>query len=113
MVEPLSVNTEGVRSLADIHVSVANSLASLASTAPGSAEVASSHGTTATGVSNALTAPLDSRAGSMIAARSSAEATTELLRQAAVAYERGDRRGAQSIAETVHGLGSAADEPTE
>lgn len=97
MVEPLSVNTDGVRSLGDIHTGVAAGLGSLSAGTPGSADVAMSHGTIADGVTTALTAALGSRAKSLNATQTSAETISELLRQAALAYERGDRRGGAAI----------------
>jgi len=97
MVEPLSVNTDGVRSLGDIHAGVATGLGSLTAGAPGSAEVAMSHGTIASGVDTALTAALGSRSGSMTMTQTSAETISELLHQAAMAYERGDQHGAEAI----------------
>lgn len=97
MVEPLSVNTEGVRSLGDIHAGVATGLGSLAANAPGSAEVATSHGAIASGVTTALTAALGSRSEAMQGTQRTAETIAGLLHQAASAYERGDRRGAESI----------------
>ncbi len=97
MVEPLSVNTDGVRSLGDIPAGVATGLGSLAAGAPGSAEVAMSHGTIAYGVATALTAALGSRSGSMTMTQTSAETISELLHQAAMAYERGDQHGAEAI----------------
>ncbi len=111
MVEPLSVNTDGVRALRDIHKAVATSLESLAADAPGSAEFAISHGTIASGVNRALTATLDSRAGSMIVTQSSAESIAELLQQAALSYEQGDRRGAESIEATARDAGPATGGP--
>ncbi|MGZ8801387.1 MAG: ESX-1 secretion-associated protein [Mycobacterium sp.] len=97
MVEPLSVNTDGVRALGDIHSGVASGLASLTAGAPGSAQVATSHGTIAYGVGTALTAALSSRSGSMNATQTSGAQLSELLHQAAMAYERGDQRGAEAI----------------
>ncbi len=97
MVEPLSVNTDGVRSLGDIHAGVATGLGSLADSAPGSAGVAMSHGTIASGVDAALTAALGSRSAAITITRSSAETLSELLHQAALAYERGDQRGGAAI----------------
>jgi hypothetical protein len=97
MVEPLSVNTDAVRSLGDVHTGVATGLSSLAADAPGSAEVALSHVTIADRVNTALTATLGSRAESMKVTQSGAETLAELLHQAALAYERGDSRGTESI----------------
>lgn len=97
MVEPLSVNTDGVRSLGDIHAGVATGLGSLIAGTPGAAEVAMSHGSIAYGVNTALTAALGSRSGSINVTQSSAETMSELLHQAALAYERGDERGGAAI----------------
>ncbi|AFM18642.1 Protein of unknown function (DUF2580) [Mycolicibacterium chubuense NBB4] len=97
MVEPLSVNTDGVRSLSDIHSTVAAALGALTAAAPGAAGVASTHGTVAAAVGTALTSALGSRRGTMATTRASGDTIAELLHQAALAYERGDRRGAEAI----------------
>ena len=97
MVEPLSVDTDGVRAFGDIHTGVATGLGALATGAPGSAEVAMSHGAIASGVNSALAATLGSRSGSMNATQGSAKRLAELLHQAALAYERGDERGGAAI----------------
>lgn|GEM_PF-2457404 len=97
MVEPLSVNTDGVRTLGGIHTGVAAGLGALAADVPGSGEVAMSHGAIASGVNSALATTLGARSGSMTATQSSAERLAELLRQAAFAYERGDQRGGAAI----------------
>lgn len=97
MVEPLSVNTDGVRSLAEIHTAVAAGLGSVNNGAPGSAAVATSHGTIAAAVEAALSGALGSRTGSVTATQNSGARISELLAQAAMAYERGDQRGAEAI----------------
>lgn len=97
MVEPISVNTDGVRSLGEIHLSVATGLGALAAESPDSAGTAKSHGSIAYGVSTALAETLGSRSRSLKATQSSAEAFAELLHQAAIAYERGDGRGGAEI----------------
>ena len=97
MVEPLSVDTDGVRSLSEIHTGVATGLGSLNAAAPGSAAVATSHGTIAYAVQTALHAALGSRSGTMTATQDSGARISELLQQAAVAYEHGDQRGAAAI----------------
>ena len=97
MVEPLSVDTDGVRSLSEIHTGVATGLGSLNAAAPGSAAVATSHGTIAYAVQTALQAALGSRSGTMTATQDSGARISELLQQAAVAYEHGDQRGAAAI----------------
>lgn len=112
MVEPLSVDTDGVRSLGDIHTAVSAGLGALTAGAPGPEGVAASHGTIAYGVDTALTAALGSRTGSMNVTQASGAHISELLHQAAMAYERGDQRGAEAIraaADTIgKGQGSAA-----
>ncbi|MCH9730092.1 MAG: ESX-1 secretion-associated protein [Actinomycetia bacterium] len=111
MVEPLSVNTDGVRTLGGIHTGVAAGLGALAGDAPGSGEVAMSHGAIASGVNSALANTLGARSGSMASTRSSAERLAELLRQAALAYERGDQRGGEAIkaaADAIAGGGTPA-----
>nr|MCH9700417.1 ESX-1 secretion-associated protein [Actinomycetes bacterium] len=97
MGEPLSIDTDGVRSLGDIHGRVAASLGSLAAGTPESAGVASSHGTIADAVNTALTAALGSRSESITATGRSAETLSALLHQAALAYEHGDQRGEAAI----------------
>ncbi len=97
MAEPLSVDTDGVRSLSEIHTAVATGLGSLTAASPGSAAVAVSHGTIAYAVETALTAALGSRSGTMTTTQSSGSRISELLQQAAQAYERGDQRGGQAI----------------
>ncbi len=97
MVEPLSVDTDGVRSLSEIHTGVATGLGALNAAAPGSAAVATSHGTIAYAVQTALHAALGSRSGTMTATQDSGARISELLQQAAVAYEHGDQRGAAAI----------------
>ncbi|MCV7152251.1 ESX-1 secretion-associated protein [Mycolicibacterium pyrenivorans] len=112
MVEPLSVDTDGVRSLGDIHTAVSARLGVLTAGAPGPEGVAASHGTIAYGVDTALTAALGSRTGSLNVTRASGAHISELLHQAAMAYERGDQRGAEAIraaADTIgKGQGPAA-----
>lgn len=98
MGEPLSIDTDGVRSLGDIHDRVSTGLGSLAADTPGSAGVATSHGTIADAVSTALAAALGSRSESLTVTGHNAQALSELLHQAALAYERGDQRGAAAIA---------------
>ena len=105
MVEPLSVDADGVRSLGDIHTNVAAGLESLSACTPGTAGVAQSHGAIAHGVSTALAAALNSRSQSMNAARSGAETFAELLREAADAYERGDQAGGAQIKAAAEGIG--------
>lgn len=97
MVEPLSVNTDVVRTLGGIHAGVAAGLGALAADVPGSDEVTMSHGAIASGVNSALATTLGARSGSMTATQSSAGRLAELLRQAALAYERGDQRGGAAI----------------
>ncbi|MCH9640471.1 MAG: ESX-1 secretion-associated protein [Actinomycetia bacterium] len=109
MAEPLAVNTDGVRTLGDIHTRVAAGLGHLTSSAPASAEVAVSHGTIASGVNAALTAALGARLASISVTQSSAETLAELLHQAALAYERSDQRGTESIESAVEALGSRLD----
>ena len=104
MAEPLAVNTDGVRTLGDIHTRVAAGLGHLTSGAPASAEVAMSHGTIASAVNAALTAALGSRSGSINVTQRSAETLAELLHQAAVAYERGDQRGTESIQTAIEAM---------
>lgn len=97
MSEPLSVDTGGLRSLGEIHRSVADGLGSLVAGSPGPAPVAQSHGSIAAAVDTALTGALSSRSGTMSNTRTAGETISELLRQAALAYERGDTRGAEAI----------------
>jgi hypothetical protein len=97
MVEPLSVSTDGVRSLSEIHTRVAAGLGSLTASAPGSAAVGTSHGAVAYAVQTALTAALGSRSGTITTTQGSGARISELLAQAAVAYEQGDQRGAAAI----------------
>ena len=104
MVEPLSVNTDGVRSLAEVHTAVATGLGALAAGTPGPAGVAASHGPIAYGVGTALSAALGSRTGAMNVTRNSGTQISELLHQAARAYERGDERGAQAIRAAAEAL---------
>lgn len=105
MVEPLSVDTDGVRSLGDIHSAVSAGLGSLTAAAPGSEGVAASHGTIAYGVETALTAALGARSGSMNVTQASGAHISELLHQAAMAYERGDQRGAEAIRAAADTIG--------
>lgn len=104
MVEPLSVNTDGVRSLAEVHTGVATGLGALAADTPGPAGVAASHGTIAYGVGAALTAALGSRTKAMNVTQASGTQISELLHQAVLAYERGDERGAQAIRAAAEAL---------
>ncbi|MBX7432502.1 ESX-1 secretion-associated protein [Mycobacterium sp. Y57] len=97
MTEPLSVNTDGVRSLSDIHSTVAAGLGSVSAAAPGAAAVTTSHGTIASAVDTALKAALGSRSSTMTTTQASGARISELLHQAALAYERGDQRGAEAI----------------
>ena len=114
MVEPLSVNTDGVRSLSEIHTKVASGLGSLTASTPDSAAVGISHGTVAHAVQTALTAALGSRSGTITATQGSGARIAELLQQAAAAYEQGDQRGAAAIQAAAaaigdgHGPGPAA-----
>lgn len=97
MTEPLSVDTDGVRSLGNIHGRVAAGLGSLAAASPGPAAVAGSHGTIAAAVDTALTGALGSRSGTLASTQTTGDTISELLHQAALAYERGDHRGAEAI----------------
>ncbi len=97
MTEPLSVDADGVRSLGEIHNRVAAGLGSLAAASPGPAAVAGSHGTIAAAVDTALTGALGSRSGTLAGTRTAGDTISELLHQAALAYERGDHRGAEAI----------------
>lgn len=113
MVEPLSVNTEGVRSLAEVHTGVATGFGSLAAGAPESAGIAMSHGTIADGVDAALSAALGSRSGALNVTQTRSAQIAELLHQAALAYERGDQRGAQAISAAADALGGGETPATD
>lgn len=97
MSEPLQVNPADVRSLGDIHADVAGGLGSLTASSPGAGAVAGSHGTIASAVDTALTGALGSRSGTIATAQSTGGTIAELLRQSALAYERGDQRGGDAI----------------
>ncbi|MGP4054348.1 ESX-1 secretion-associated protein [Mycobacterium sp. 4D054] len=97
MTEPLSVDTRGVRSLGEVHRNVADGLGSLVAGSPGPAAVAQSHGSIAAAVDTALAGALSSRSGTMSTTQAAGDTISELLRQAALAYERGDKRGAEAI----------------
>ncbi|MGD9620231.1 MAG: type VII secretion target [Mycolicibacterium sp.] len=97
MGEPLSVDTDGLRSLGAIHASVARALADLGADPPQSAGVATSHGTIADGVATALAAALDSRSGAISAGRRNAEDHAELLHRTAMAYERADEEAGTTV----------------
>ncbi|WNG86261.1 type VII secretion target [Mycobacterium sp. ITM-2016-00317] len=97
MTQPLSVDPGAVRSLGEVHQRVAGELGALAAAAPGAGAVAQSHGTIAAAVDAALTGALGARSDTMATTRGAGDTISELLRQAALAYERGDDRGAEAI----------------
>ncbi|WP_218006077.1 type VII secretion target, partial [Mycolicibacterium vaccae] len=95
MTQPLSVDPGAVRSLGEVHQRVAGELGALSAAPPGS--VAQSHGTIAAAVDAALTGALGARSDTMATTHAAGDTISELLRQAALAYERGDDRGAEAI----------------
>lgn len=107
MVEPLGVDTDGVRSRGEIHARVAGALAALCAGSPESAGVEKSHGTIADRVTTALAAALDERSRAMSAGQRSAENLAELLHRAASAYERDDMDEGTAISTVADPVGGA------
>jgi hypothetical protein len=94
----LYVQTDGVRSYAQIHDQVVSGLSQLmGAAAPEAAGVQTSHGTIATAVSTALSNVLGSRQATMQTTATSGTTIAELLQKAAALYERGDEHGAEKL----------------
>ncbi|MGV0835969.1 type VII secretion target [Mycolicibacterium thermoresistibile] len=92
----LFVQSEGLQTFSQSHAGIAQSLPQLAAdVAPGGVE--GSHGPIAMAANTALSAALGSRGGAVQATTSSAGTISELLQQAARAYERGDLRSAEEL----------------
>jgi hypothetical protein len=92
--DQLRVQTEGVRSYAQIHDDVAAGLSQLTG-APDIAGVQNSHGAIAATVSSALAGVLGARNSSLAGVAASGNSISELLRKTAQAYDRGDEEGAE------------------
>ena len=111
MSDDLFVQTDGVRSYAQVHDQVASSLSQLlGGGAPDAARVQTSHGTIAAAVSTALAGVLGSREGIVQTTATSGATISELLQKAAHLYDQGDQAGAEKLraaAEVMEG-GTAA-----
>lgn len=105
MTDPMQVDPAGVRSLGQIHTNVATGLGSLTASSPGAAAVPGSHGTIAAAVDTALTGALGSRSATMGATQSAGTMIAELLHQSALAYERGDQHGGDTIRAAADAIG--------
>ncbi|MGV0873370.1 ESX-1 secretion-associated protein [Mycolicibacterium sp. XJ879] len=94
----LYVQTDGVRSCAQIHERVVGGLSQLMG--PGATDatgVQTSHGAIASAVSTALAGVLGTRHGTMQTTATSGSTIAELLQKAAQMYEQGDRTGAERV----------------
>ncbi|MGV0849568.1 type VII secretion target [Mycolicibacterium phlei] len=102
------VQTDGVRSFAQIHDQVASALSQVIG--GGAAEatgVTTSHGTIASAVSSALSSVLGARHGTMQTTATSSTTIAELLQKAARMYEGGDQEGADKLRRAAEALQEA------
>jgi hypothetical protein len=106
----VNVQTDGVRSYAQIHDQVASGLSQLISGATSDA-VQSSHGAIAAAVSTALSGVLGTRQTAMQSTAASGNTISELLHKAAELYERGDQQGAEKLKAAAAALAAADGSP--
>jgi hypothetical protein len=108
MTGDLSVQTDGVRSYAQMHEQVAAGLSQLMGAgAPDAIGVQTSHGTIASAVNTALSSVLGSRHGTMQTTATTGDTIRELLQKAAALYERGDEEGGDKITAAAEALQNA------
>ncbi|WP_194624263.1 ESX-1 secretion-associated protein, partial [Mycolicibacterium phlei] len=102
------VQTDGVRTFAQIHDQVASELSQVIG--GGAAEatgVTTSHGPIASAVSDALSSVLGARHGTMRTTANSSSTIAELLAKAAAMYEGGDQQGADRLRKAAEALQDA------
>lgn len=110
--DQLYVQTDGVRSYAQIHGRVATGLSrTIGGGAPDAAGVQNSHGAIAAAVSSALSTALDVRQGTMQTTATSGVTISDLLQKAAQMYEQGDRAGAEKLRAAAEALDGRHDGP--
>ncbi|RAV06861.1 hypothetical protein DQP55_23345 [Mycolicibacterium sp. GF69] len=109
--DQLYVQTDGVRSYAQIHGQVATGLSrAVGGGAPDAAGVQNSHGAIAAAVSSALSTALNVRHGTMQTTATSGATISDLLQKAAQMYEQGDRAGAEKLRAAAEALDGRHDE---
>ncbi|WP_059162500.1 type VII secretion target [Mycobacterium sp. IS-3022] len=108
----LNVQTDAVRSYAQIHDRVATDLSQVIDAdASEAAGVQASHGTIAAAVGAALTSALGTRRDTVQATARSGETLSELLREAARMYDDGDQAGADKLRAAADALDSQQGAP--
>ncbi|MDA4105857.1 ESX-1 secretion-associated protein [Mycolicibacterium holsaticum] len=106
----LYVQTDGVRSYAQIHDRVVEGLSQLmGSGATEATGVQTTHGAIASAVSTALSGVLGTRHGTMQTTATSGSTIAELLQKAAQMYDQGDQKGAERLRAATEALNSSAD----
>ena len=95
--DPLYVQTDGVRSYAQLHDQVVTGLSQLLGAAAQATGVQTTHGTIAAAVSTALSAVLGTRDATLQTTATSVNIVAELLQKAAQLYEQGDQQGAEKL----------------
>lgn len=94
----LYVQTDGVRSCAQVHDRVVAGLSQVTGTGAAEATaVQTSHGAIASAVSTALSGVLGTRHGTMQTTATSGTTIAELLQKAAQLYDQGDQKGAERL----------------
>lgn len=110
--DALYVQTDGVRSYAQIHDEIAAGLSQLLGTAaPEAAGVQTTHGAIAAQVSAALAGALGVRQGTLQTTANSGNTISDLLEKAAQRYEQGDQKGAETLRAAAEAMASGANTP--
>jgi hypothetical protein len=110
--ENLYVQIEGLRSFVETHQDVAAQVAGLLGATPHSADVASTHGSIASAVHDALGGTLDARAGVHRSVSAIADKLSESLKESAHHYEQVDQRASAAARTAEEGLAGAGQSPT-
>jgi uncharacterized phage infection (PIP) family protein YhgE len=101
----LYVQTDGVRSYAQVHDHVAAVLSQMmGAAAPEATDLQASHGPIAAAVGTALSNVLATRHGTLQTTATSGTTISDLLQKAAQMYEQGDRQGAEKLTAAAEAL---------
>lgn len=111
--ENLYVQVEGLRSFAHTHQDVAAQVTGLLGAAPHPADVASTHGSIASAVHDALGTTLDARHGAHQSVHAVADKLAGSLNTAAHHYEQEDERAAAAARKAADGLDGSGQSPSQ
>jgi Excreted virulence factor EspC, type VII ESX diderm len=103
----LHVQIEGLRSFAETHAGVASEMAGLLDVGAHAADVASTHGSIASAVHEALGDALDARQGVHRSVSDAASKLSASLKKAAHHYEQVDQHSAAAARKGEHAIGAA------